>query len=267
MLRKASLASNSLLQKFPFFQNLPSTSPQLIIFDKDGTLIDFSFMWAKWAGTLCNNLSKQVDDDALKLVTNALQFDLNTRAVGRQSPLCCTPMNRIYGICRKALLTRLEKQKADEVMQTCWHTPDPVTDTRPLTDLVSLFSTLRDEMGVKIAVCTTDNRSDTLLTLRKLKVDKFVSAVLCGDDEHVPPKPSPEQIHHICDMLGVDVNRTIMVGDTITDMKMARLAGVSLSVGIPFGAGQTEDLLAHADIVLPSMNNFLKVVSPISTLE
>ena len=41
-----------------------------------------------------------------------------------------------------------------------------------------------------------------------------------------------------------------MVGDTVSDLAMARKAGVALSVGITGGAGSAEELAPHADVLI-----------------
>mmetsp|Transcript_99 Transcript_99/g.238 ORF Transcript_99/g.238 Transcript_99/m.238 type:complete len:314 (-) Transcript_99:258-1199(-) len=242
--------------------------PELIIFDKDGTLIDFKFMWGKWAHNLCDRLelAGHLDGFHMPHFNKALGYDRATGAVDSRSPLCCTPMHEIESICVDAIasLKGLERHVAQHALASVWTMPDPVADTRELTDLKLLFKFLNDDLGLKIAVCTTDDRDVTTATLRLLGVADRVDAMLCGDDRHVPPKPSPEQIFHICDQLGVDPANTIMVGDTITDMSMARRARVGMSIGIPNGAGSHEDLINHADIVLPSMNNFARLASQIS---
>lgn len=242
-------------------QPMKQQGPELVIFDKDGTLIDFKFMWGKWAERLCDNMSPSLNLPTMKVLTNALGYDRATGKVSNRSPICCSPMHQIEQICIDALSTSMDRPDAERILKQHWDMPDPVRDSKPLTDLVSLFKLLREEMGMKIAVCTTDNRKETLSTLKMLKVDHLVSAVLCGDDKHVAPKPSADQIHHICEYLDVPVHKTVMVGDTITDMKMARAANVALGVGIPFGAGSTEDLLEHADVILPTMDNFARLLS------
>ncbi|GBG33357.1 N-acylneuraminate-9-phosphatase [Hondaea fermentalgiana] len=239
-------------------------APDLVIFDKDGTLIDFKFMWGRWAEKLCARLEDQghLNREAMQLFTEALGYNRTEGTVHNRSPICCSPMHNIEEICVEFVSSHMGSNRRDEAVEAirkAWHMPNPETDTRALTDLHDLFSFLRKERGSKIAVCTTDDRDVTETTLAWLKVDHLVDQVVCGDDAHLPPKPNPEQIFHICDRLGVEPRNTVMVGDTITDMSMGHAAQVGLRIGIPNGAGSLEDLSQHADFILPSMNNFKRV--------
>jgi phosphoglycolate phosphatase len=242
--------------------------PELVVFDKDGTLIDFKFMWGKWGHAIVDKMEQggHLDKIGTQRLEDALGYSRLSRKVASTSALCCTPMHEIEDICINVVASHrnLSNTDAHEIVKQVWHMPDVRVDTRALTDLPALFSMLRDELGLKIAVCTTDNRHETLETLKMLKCLHLVDIVLCGDEKHVKPKPSAEQLEHICSKLNVCPSKTIMVGDTVTDMKMARNAKVGLSIAIPNGAGATEDLMNHGDIILPDMNNAAKLIKILS---
>ena len=233
---------------------------ELIIFDKDGTLIDFNYMWLKWFKNISKVLVEQggLSDSGVKKIEKILCYNDNTKTIDSTSPLCCSPMNRLYESFLNVYIddTKTNINSKAERFKDLWFMPDPINDARSLTDLRNLFSCLHSQ-NIKIAVCTSDNRNETMKTLENFKVSEFISAVVCGDDSHLPPKPDPSQIHHICKLTKVDVSNTIMVGDTITDMEMGRMASVSLCVGIPFGAGSLDDLINSADVIIPSVDKFV----------
>jgi phosphoglycolate phosphatase len=242
--------------------------PELVVFDKDGTLIDFKFMWAKWGHAIVDKMEQQghLDGEGLAKLEQAMGYSRAQRVVTPMSALCCSPMHEIEDLCVDTVAQHrgLSRTAAQAVVSAVWHMPDVRSDTRALTDLPALFSMLREDLGLKIAVCTTDNRKETIETLNLLDALHLVDMVLCGDEKHVKPKPSAEQLLHICGSLKVSPSKTIMVGDTITDMKMARNAKVGLSIAIPNGAGATEDLMQHGDIILPDMNNVGKLIKLLS---
>lgn len=155
----------------------------------------------------------------------------------------------------------LSAEKAAEVTLKAFENAKPSSEhVQPLGDLLEMFKHLRDDLGMKIGVCTTDDRAPTLETLEKCKVLDLVDVVVGGDDKHIPPKPSPEQIHYICRETGVEPGRTVMVGDTSTDMRMGRSANVLLNIGIMHGASSIEDLEPHSDMLLPDFRHFSKVL-------
>lgn len=66
--------------------------------------------------------------------------------------------------------------------------------------------------------------------------------VLQGADT-AASKPSPEMVLNACRLTGIPSDRTIMVGDSVHDMRMARAAGAT-AVAVSWGYGAPADLLA-----------------------
>jgi HAD superfamily hydrolase (TIGR01509 family) len=108
------------------------------------------------------------------------------------------------------------------------------------------------EVGVRVAVVTTDHRAETDETLRLLGVADLVDHMVCGDDG-VPTKPAPDMVLATCERLGIEPSRAAVVGDTEADLLMAQRAGVGLKVAVRTGAGDPATLKSHADVVLRSI--------------
>ena len=70
-------------------------------------------------------------------------------------------------------------------------------------------------------------------------------------------KADPQVLHYISQQLVVGIERTVMVGDTVSDLEMARQAGVALTVGITGGADKTVELESHADVLLSSVDGLV----------
>ena len=121
---------------------------------------------------------------------------------------------------------------------------------------------------MKIAVCTTDDYEPTILTLKAFNCLELVEVVVCGDKPGppLPAKPSPEQLRHICREAGVDLKRdgVVMVGDTVTDMKMGQAAGMIMNIGVLGGASTVADLSEEADVLIPDLDHLPKLLSRIS---
>jgi phosphoglycolate phosphatase len=111
--------------------------------------------------------------------------------------------------------------------------------------------------GVQVAIATSDDRAPTEAALRELNLTQTVDLVLCADDPSTPSKPDPSVLHYISQQLVVSIDRTVMVGDTVSDLKMGRQAGVALTVGITGGADKTVELESHADVLLSSVDGLV----------
>lgn len=233
--------------------------PALVVFDKDGTLIDFNLMWGGWVESQAWRVEMTTSLPVREKLFDAMGYDWIRRSIRSKGALCCTPMGELYKLAVRVLVNEgMAHDKADAVIQQCWSMPDPVTTSRPLADIGALFRTIK-HMGMKIAVCTTDDRQPTVDTLKHLQLDHMVDALACGDDG-LPAKPAAEQIWTICQSLGVQPHNTIMVGDTSTDMLLGRNAGCGLSIGVLGGASSLEDLAQDADILVPSIDKVTKVL-------
>ena len=260
-------AARMLLSSTPasVIQPLPAdyrraVNPGLVVFDKDGTLIDFQMMWGSWTESLAWRLEMQAKVDIREALFEKLGYDYLRRRVHSGGALCCTPMRHLRSLGEEVLRESklaMSKHDAADMISKVWAMPDPVATARPLTDLKVLFSTLRS-MNMKIAVCTTDDHEAADNTLNALNVRHLVDVVVGGDDP-IPSKPHAEQIYHICYKVGVAPHDTIMVGDTSTDMKLGLNAGCGLSVGVLDGASSLSDLALHADVLVPSIAKVPKI--------
>jgi phosphoglycolate phosphatase-like HAD superfamily hydrolase len=235
---------------------VPLDGIDLVIFDKDGTLIEFHAMWGGWAVTLAGDLRQATGRDIEKALFAMLGYDAAAGTVLPHGGLAATPMARLADRTRDVLIEAgLSDTEADRALASAWHAPDPVALATPLADLGALFARLRRD-GRKVAVATSDDRDPTVRTLAALGVADQVDAVVCADDG-VPVKPAPEMVGRLCAETGVLVGRAAVVGDSPADMRMGRSAGAGLTVGVLTGVGSHTDLHPLADLVIDSVARFL----------
>ena len=71
---------------------LKNFKPQAIIFDKDGTLIDFDFMWGTWTLQLAGRLQALIDLDVRQALCECYGYDMVRRKILPDGKLTCTPM-------------------------------------------------------------------------------------------------------------------------------------------------------------------------------
>jgi HAD superfamily hydrolase (TIGR01549 family) len=232
---------------------LAHLNPALIIFDKDGTLIDFEAMWAAWAITLAQKLEVITGRSMAERLYRAMDFYADTGQIAPHGQLAVTPMAGLRLLTIQVLVGEvgLSRQVAEDAVAKVWQIPDPLVAAQPLTDLTTLFAALQT-CGLKIAVATSDDRAPTKATLAKLGLADFVAALACGDDG-IPIKPAPDMVLTLCRTLNIPPAKTIVIGDNVADLHMGRAAGAGLVIGVLSGVSAVEILTPHADIVLPSV--------------
>jgi phosphoglycolate phosphatase-like HAD superfamily hydrolase len=224
----------------------------LVVFDKDGTLIEFDAMWGGWAVDLAASLERATGTPVEGALFAMLGFDPAAGRVLAGGDLAATPMARLRERTRDLLVAAgLTAPAADLALRAAWHAPDPVTTAHPLTDLAGLFRHLRSA-GRRIAVATSDDREPTQRTLAALGLTSAIDALVCADDG-IPVKPHPDMVLHLCASLGIEPARTAVVGDSVADLEMGRRAGAGLLVGVLTGVGDRADLGPVADLVVRSV--------------
>ena len=113
--------------------------------------------------------------------------------------------------------------------------------------------------GVKIG-CVTNKASEfTLPILRDLAISDYFETVLCGDMV-ARKKPDPLPLLQSAETLGVSAAASMMLGDSMSDVKAARAAGFSI-VCMSYGYNHGEDIRDyHPDAVIDSMAEIKDIV-------
>ena len=113
--------------------------------------------------------------------------------------------------------------------------------------------------GVKIG-CVTNKASEfTLPILRDLGISSYFETVLCGDMVE-RKKPDPLPLLQSAETLGVSPQASLMIGDSMSDVKAARAAGFGI-VCMSYGYNHGEDIRDYdPDAVIDSMDQIRDII-------
>lgn len=121
------------------------------------------------------------------------------------------------------------------------HAPAPVAGTTAL---------LRQLAGrYRLGIVSTRRVKEVLVYLEQEQLRDVIEVVV-GSDTTPRIKPHPQPVLWAASRLAVPVDRTVLVGDTVADVRAAHAAG-ALAVGVLCGFGEPKDL-RQADLILPS---------------
>ena len=223
----------------------------LVVFDKDGTLISFDAMWSGWIRDLGARLELATRRPIAGDIFATIGYDPVADRILPNGPMAVGTMGEIAEHVG-AVLRRWcpSVSAARRILAEAWFEPDPVASAIPLTDLGGLFSAIR-ATGRQIAVATTDDRRPTEATLRGLGLADAIAGLVCGDDDG-PTKPDPEALLGLAANVGIPIARTALVGDPPADLRMARAAGAR-PIGVESGVAAASELAPLADVVLGSV--------------
>ncbi len=198
----------------------------VVVFDKDGTLIDLDASWAPLAESWIEAVA--AEDTALRddLADN-LGYDYSTSRLVPDSTIAAGTLGDVGEATHRRLLANgLSHEAANVSVAQARAAIEIAAATYPavtLADLEPLFAALVSR-GLRVAVLTSDDRVPTLDFLGQNRLSQLVSVVMTADDV-AHPKPHPDGLQQIASALGVASDRMLMVGDSTADHGAARAAG------------------------------------------
>lgn len=218
-----------------------------IVFDKDGTLIDFAATWVPVNREAARRAARY-DDALARRLLEVGGFDVATDQIAGGSLLAAANTREIAAAWIEAGAPyELEDltREMDEIFAA------GAARSVAVTDLGALFDRLRAR-GIRIAVVTSDSEAAARATLASVGLpadDLFV----VGYDSGFEPKPSPAAVYGFCAETGLAPARVAVVGDNLHDIRMGMSAGCSLCVGVLTGTATAAELETEADHVLESI--------------
>lgn len=96
------------------------------------------------------------------------------------------------------------------------------------------------EAGVKMVIVTNKPTEFTLPLLQRAGIDHYFEHVVCGDT-CARKKPDPMPLLHACELLQIEPDNAIAVGDSINDAQAARAAGITV-LAVPYGYNEGMDV-------------------------
>lgn len=232
---------------------------QHVCFDKDGTLIDVHASWVPITRRRAQKIIRFYELPEAKLpdACRAMGVDLGTQKILPGGPVGYKPraaiITAVAGWLKNLKITASEDQLTEIFREVDADLQD--SDDFNANALVGIVDGIKrlKHSGFKISVYTSDRHKNTQRVLELLGLRDDIDAVVGGDDVRCP-KPDPEGIHKACHLVGVDVEQSVYVGDTVDDMLMAKRSGSAGWYGITHGLATREELSVDAINVFDTFN-------------
>ena len=192
------------------------TRQPTIVFDLDGTLVET-------APDLISALNFVLDREGLRPIP--LRSARNMIGAGARKLI----ERGLEAEGRAMTVKELDRMTADFIDYYAEHIADA---SRPFEGLESALDDLTAS-GYRLAVCTNKLESLSKQLLEQLGLSPRFAAI-CGADTFGVAKPDPAILHQTVARAGGELASTIMVGDSGTDIGVARRAGVPV-IGVSFG--------------------------------
>lgn len=219
-----------------------------ILFDKDGTLLDFMELWGGWAETLTKLLEGHLAVLGARLPVSAtgligLHYDKDGRAAGydRTGPLAMGTEEEVTAILAWQLyiagvpwneaVVQVRQFSASAMVEV-----EKRKSAHPMPGLGSFLDSCR-VAGIRLGVVTSDTTPEALKHMEWLGILDYFESVV-GRDRVIKGKPDPEMAYLAMRELGITPEECVVIGDSNADMAMGVRAGAALRLGIaPDGDG------------------------------
>ena len=215
-----------------------------VLFDKDGTLVDFDETWGPTTHAIIHALA-QGDPGLMRAQAEALHFSLESRRFLPSSPLIAGS-SASYGRSWGEALGRTDfaelKREIDRL--------SAVESLKALTPIGAPAAALGalQAMGLRLGVATNDSEASARRQIAALGLDEAIEFIAGYDTGH-GGKPDPGMVLAFARHLGAPPGRIAMVGDSLHDLDAARAAG-ALAIAVLSGPAQRSELAPRADHVV-----------------
>ncbi len=238
-----------------------------ILFDKDGTLIDFYEVWATAAEPVMERILKKYGLSEKNQMKEKLLETLGVHGsvIDPEGALAWKSYEMIAEDLAKVLeqenvsvsCDKLKEQLADEFFEeVCIKRQEyPV-----FTDMKNLMERLH-QMGIQIGLATTDEYKSTKVCMEKIGISQWISFYGTAGSAY-PKKPDGDLVLIAAKEWGIKPEEIAVIGDTPNDMRFAQ-NGNAVGIGVLSGAGKKEDLVPLADYVIHSIDELLKLLEEI----
>lgn len=225
--------------------------PQGIIFDKDGTLFDFE---ESWSGAMQRLLARLAPDDDGR-AARAIGFD-PVRGQFHPDSVAIAGTAQDTGQALSPVVGR----SVEDVVKIM----DQIATATTMVPVVNLEVCLGDLRKLcPLAIVTNDSEVPANRHIHEAGLADVVTCVIGFDSGH-GVKPDPDPLLACADIMGVDPEDVLMVGDSLHDLHAGRAAGMG-TVGVLTGVAGRGELQPFADVVLPDIGHLKAWIDSLAT--
>lgn len=215
-----------------------------ILFDKDGTLLDYFKSWSPVNRKLAL-IAAEGDQALADHLLRATGMDPETGHVAADSLLAAGNTEEIA----EGLVTAGSKLSARRLVEDLdWLFAEAADNAVPVTDLADFLGRLKAR-GFKLGVASSDNETSIRRTAERFGFIAYLDYI-AGYDTGYGCKPEPGMVLGFAQVAGIEPSEILVVGDNSHDMMMGRNAGAGMTIGVLTGTGTRSTLGPLCDYCL-----------------
>lgn len=232
-----------------------------IIFDKDGTLMDYASFWVPIAEKAVEYILKKVGG---KTELKAKMLEASGAYLGMQGLLRAGTYGQIsdtfYVMLAKSGI-KVERAELNQITRQAFHESRGVGKILPTCDEIREVILALKKIVKVLALVTSDDAYMTEQCLKNLGIHDLFDRIYADDGIH-PSKPDPYYIKLLCKEEGMKPEELVMVGDTPADMAFAENGGV-IGIGVAKNAEDKKILMEKATFVIDDISGVKEIIEGI----
>ncbi|KTD24520.1 MULTISPECIES: HAD family hydrolase [Legionella] len=192
---------------------------RLVVFDWEGTL-----------GDILGQILNSVSTEARRLQFGELDEQLARQSVGLGLVLAL-----------KKAFPHLNEEQQEQLLLAVHQSLVARTTEVYLIPGAKKMAERLDNAGIHLGIASNKGQQSLQRVLHASGLDKLFKVTRSAGQ--APAKPCPQMLEEIMDTYGVSAKETLMVGDSVSDIEMAKSIGVD-AIGVDFYHQQEAALLA-----------------------
>ncbi|OAN11126.1 haloacid dehalogenase [Photobacterium jeanii] len=230
-----------------------------LLFDKDGTLLEFHQMWLKVSQGVVSALSHEYRNEmAHQQITEQHLLEaigIYGDYVDNHGLLASNPVEDTAQAWFEMLALQTELKAFSIEIKALFNQQ---VEDNPL--LIQALPGVKDkliklkQMGYKLGIATADTKAATLFSLAQAELLELFDYLGYSDGD-ITPKPDPALLNGFCQQCELSPEQVVMFGDTVSDMEFGTNAGAH-KVGVLTGTATLDELQPYTDVILSSVADF-----------
>lgn len=225
----------------------------LLVFDKDGVLLDLNATWLPVVLELGQFLQERcggsvLRDDLLAGIGVDITPGTDDGVIAENGIFAASTFTHMVEIWSKMepklapIFENEHQQIRDIILNTSSKQTVPKGDVKASLERLA-------QMGFTLAVATNDSIASTEVNLDALEISELFHTIICADSGF-GRKPEGGGLLEACRASGIPPARAIMIGDTLTDFMAAEDAGFKGFITIADSAPKRPEFIPRSDLVV-----------------
>jgi len=223
---------------------------KMVVFDKDGTLIDIHYYWYSMIEFRARFFIDSIDIDKnqkeklYKELINNMGIDINLKKMKPEGPVGIKPRSYIVEVVLNTI-KQYDNNYTKEMVENIFAKVDEYSKTK-LNQIVKLLPNVKDLLNnlknsnTLITIATTDLTKRAKLAIQALNLESFFDEIV-GADLVKRAKPYSDLLDLLLQKFGINKDEIVLIGDSIADLEMAKNAECKF-IGVKTGLYNDEFL-------------------------